>query len=320
MPARLTGSGLDRAAHCPPAFALPGVRHDSADAARGRGVHAYLEQLVAGAPRDEALATVTDPAVRSICEGIDPDQVCAGEAEVSYAYNVRTGRARRTDTPGRMYETGDDEIPGTMDRVHREPSGRPVVTDWKNTSYSVDIEAARPQVEFYALCAARECGHPSAGCAVGVITEDGAIAWERWHLDEDALLLVAARVRRTWDKVQQARAEKLEYERSTGLVWVPDVARGAWCRYCPAQVYCPAVRAAVSLGAAMPEQITPEAAAEGFLRAQTLALAEKELRAAVGLFHDDNGPIPLPDGRVIGRTRGTGGRPGSLRVLGRRAA
>lgn len=314
MPAKLTGSALDRALHCGAAFALPAVSRDSSDATRGRKVHAYLELLVKGTPRDEALATVPDD-VRALCEGIDASQVCAGEAEVSYAYNPKTGRARRTDTPGRSYGDEPDEIPGTMDRVHRDESGRPVVTDWKNTAYSVDLEAARMQVEFYALCAARECGHPSAGCAIAVVTDDGAIAWYRWHLDEDDLANVAARVRRAHDKVQAARAAKAEHERATGLPWVPDVSRGPWCRYCPAQVYCPAVRAAVSLGGAMPEQVTPEIAAAAFLRAQDLSQAEKELRAVVGLYHDDHGPIPLEDGRVVRRD----GR-GSLRVLGSRKA
>lgn len=314
MPAKLTGSALDRALHCGAAFALPAVSRDSADASRGRQVHAYLEQLVTGTPRDEALAAVPDD-VRELCAGVDTSQVGAGEAEVSYAYNVRTGRARRTDTPGRSYEDGADEIPGTMDRVHRDETGRPVVTDWKNTAYSVDLEAARAQVEFYALCAARECGHPSAGCAIAVITDDGAIAWYRWHLDEDDLAIVAQRVRRAWDRVQAARSERAEYERTTGLPWVPDVSRGPWCRYCPAQIYCPAVRAAVSLGGAMPAEVTPELVAAAFLRAQDLAQAEKELRAVVGLYHDDHGPIPLEDGRVVRRD----GR-GSLRVLGSRKA
>lgn len=314
MPARLTGSALDRALHCGAAFALPAVQRDSRDATRGRKVHAFLELLVTGTPRDEALEAVHDD-VRAICEGIDPSEVCAGEAEVSYAYHVRTGRARRTDAPGRAYEVGPDEVPGTMDRVHRDESGRPVVTDWKNTAYSVDLEAARIQVEFYALCAARECAHPSAGCAIAVVTDDGAIAWHRWHLDEDDLALVAARVRRAWDKVERARAERLEHERTTGLAWVPDVSRGPWCRYCPAQSYCPAVRAAVALGAELPERVTPEIAAAAFLRAQDLSLAEKGLREAVGLFHDDHGPLPLEDGRVVRRDAR-----GSLRVLGSRKA
>lgn len=314
MPAKLTGSALDRALHCGAAFALPAVSRDSSDATRGRKVHAYLEALVTGTPRDEALATVPDD-VRELCASIDASQVCAGEAEVSYAYNVRTGRARRTDTPGRSYEDGADEIPGTMDRVHRDESGRPVVTDWKNTAYSVDLEAARMQVEFYALCAARECGHPSAGCAIAVVTDDSAIAWYRWHLDEDDLANVAARVRTAWDKVQRARAERTEYERTTQLPWVPDVSRGPWCRYCPAQVYCPALRAALALGGTMPEQLTPDLAAEAFVRATELDRAQKEVRKIVGAFHDEHGSLPLADGRVVRRDGG-----GNLRVLGSRKA
>lgn len=314
MPAKLTGSALDRALHCGAAFALPSVSRDSSDASRGRKVHEFLEHIVTGMPRDEALAAVADD-VRDLCASIDVTEVCAGEAEVSYAYNVRTGRARRTNTPGRSYDNVDEEIPGTMDRVHVDETGRPVVTDWKNTAYSVDVEAARIQTEFYALCAARHLEHTSAGCALGIITDDGAIAWYRWHLDEDDLANVALRTRRAWDKVQRARAERVEYERATQLAWVPDVSRGPWCRYCPAQVYCPAVRAAVSLGGAMPDEVTPELAAAAFLRAQDLSQAEKELRAVVGLYHDDHGPIPLEDGRVVRRD----GR-GSLRVLGSRKA
>lgn len=312
MPAKLSGSGLDRASHCAAAFALPAVQRESTDATRGTMVHAFLEQLVRGASRDEALAA-THADVRALCATIDPDQVCPGEAEVSYAYNVRTGRARRTNTPGRSYDDASEEIPGTMDRVHVEETGRPVVTDWKNTAYAVDLEAARIQVEFYALCAARECGHPSAGCAIAVVTDDGAIAWHRWHLDEDDLALVAQRTRRAWDKVQAARAAKADYERTTGLAWTPDVNRGPWCRYCPAQLYCPALRAAVSLGSRMPAEITPEIAAEAMLRAQDLDRAQKELRVVVGLFVDDNGPAPLADGRVVRRDGG-----GNLRVLGSR--
>lgn len=315
MAAKLTGSSLERARHCPASHALSAVRQDSAAAARGRGVHGYLELVASGADPGEALAGVADEA-RAVCEKIDPAQVPHGEAEVAFAYHVRKGTARRTGAKGRAYGDEPGEVPGTVDLVMRDDTGRVVVVDWKTTRHTFDHQAARLQLEFYALCAAREAGDDRAGCAIAVITDDGAIAWDRWALDEEDLARVAALVRRVWEWVQQARAARAEHERTSAAPWVPDVSRGAWCTYCPAQIYCPAFRAILSLAAPeLLDEVSEAAAAAAFERAQAFGVAEREIRGAVAAYHDAHGPITLPDGRFVGRD----GR-GSLRVLGRRAA
>lgn len=316
MAAKLTGSSLERARHCPASHALSAVRQDSAAAARGRGVHGYLELIASGADPSDALAGLADEA-RSVCEKIDPAQVPRGEPEVAFAYHVRKGTARRTAAKSRAYD-GDDlaEVHGTVDLVLRDDTGRLVVIDWKTTRHTFDVEAARIQLEFYALCAAREAGEERAGCAIAVITDDGAVAWHRWALDEEDLARVAALVRRVWQGVQDARAARAQHERTSAAPWVPDTARGTWCTYCPAQIYCPAFRAVLSLAAGdVPAEVSEAIAAEAFVRAQVLATAAREMRAAVGLYHDTHGPLGLGDGRFVGRD----GR-GSLRVLGSRKA
>jgi hypothetical protein len=311
----LTGSGIGRALACPPAFALPAIHQDNDHAARGREVHAFLEQLSKGTPRSEALAAVPVD-LRPVCESINPARVPLGDVEVAYAYHVRTGQARRLEVAGRAYDPGPEEVPGRVDLVHQLDDGTFEVLDWKTTRWTFDPVAARPQLNFYALCVARERGLKLIRCAIVVITDDGQLAWHHWSLSRDELGKVSRDVRSAWERVGAARAARREHERTAVAPWTPDVTQGAWCRYCPAQASCPGMRAQVAaITGGQFELVTPEIAGQAYQAAQIAEQAADRVRKAVGVIHDSTGPIPLGDGRWVRRD----GRR-ALRVFGGRSA
>jgi hypothetical protein len=285
------------------------VHTESVDARRGRAVHAYLEALGRGVPVAAALAAVP-AAVLPWCRALDPAQVPQGDVEVAFAYDVATGQARRLDTAARRYSVTATEIPGTTDLVTWD-STAPKALDWKTARWDFDAQSARPQVDFYALCAARIMGADAAECAIGVIAEDGAIGWYRWELDWEDLAQIAERVRRTWERVQAARAERAAHEVTARAPWTPDVREGTHCRYCPAFLACPAKRAAVGalLGADV-AQLDGVAAGAALRAGREVERLIEKVRSVVGDLVGRDGEVPAGEGYVIRRD----GR-GALRVL-----
>jgi hypothetical protein len=303
----LSASGLARAAACPPAFALPAVARDSKDAARGRGVHAFLEAIAGGTDRDAALVA-TPPALRELCAAIDVRQVPRGEPEVAFAYDVSTGRARRTGARSRGYDAGAAEIHGTADLIAGD-----VVIDWKTVSQALDVEIARPQLEFYALCLARSDRLPLVHWRIGVIAENGALGWHDGRLDWEQMNDVAAGLRRTWARVMLER----EARTAQGAGYIPDlVAEGPWCRYCAAWDGCPAKRGVVRLMVeGKGDLLAAEQAADALLMARDAETAAERVRRVVGELVDREGEIEATDGRRVRRDAR-----GALRVFPARAA
>lgn len=303
MPATLSGSGIARAIACPAAYALPAVGSvASTDAARGSEVHAFLERIVDGESADVALEQVSDPAARALCRLIDLRHVPVGaESEVAFAYDPATGRARRTKTEQhREYAVGEHEIPGTCDVVHGD-----LVLDWKTSRWDFDVESARPQLEFYALCLARSAGLATVRYRIAVISDDGAVGGPpEVTLDWEDLARIAARVRRAWERVQAARA---------AADVTPDVAEGPHCRWCPAAVHCPAKRAAVAavLGGD-PSTLTPADVGRALVVARdAIAAAERVKEVAKGLLeHLGLDELPAGNGQAVRRD----GR-GALRIV-----
>ncbi len=300
MAATLSGSGIGRGARCPASYALPCVNVDSDDATRGRAVHAYLEQLVRGVERETALATVPEE-IRKRCEPIPLAEIPRADAEVSFAYDVLTGRARKTATTGRAYEVTASEIPGTADVVVW--AGGPTVMDWKTVNWDLDVEASWPQLEFYGLCAARVVDSSEATVEIVTVADNGELTRFTRHLDWEDLGAIAKRVRRVWDRVQAVRIARAAHESASASPWLPDVTKGAHCRYCPASLHCPATRAAIATlrGLDLTAELSREDVAEGWLAAREAEQVASVVRGIAGETVDSRGALTLPDGRVIRR-------------------
>lgn len=295
MSARLTGSGIGRAAVCPPAYSQPAVYSpQSKEAAEGHGTHEFLRAIARGDDRDHALAAVTGDA-RKTCEGIDVSKIPLGYPEMPLAYDVVTGRAREIEVKShRDYsEATDTEIPGTCDLYVPATDASPArVIDWKTIRWDEpDPGLYRPQLEFYALCLARTFGLSEIVCEVKTISEDGAVGTAaEWTLDTLDLVAVARRVRYTWDQVQ--RALKRE--------GIPDVTEGAHCRYCPAWVSCPAKRASVGALLEMDLGMTTEInVADAYLRAKDAEDIVEKAKVLTKEMVRMRGPIKASDGRVV---------------------
>jgi hypothetical protein len=175
-----------------------------------------------------------------------------------------------------------------------------LVRDWKTVRWDHDAALSRPQLEFYALCAARIVGADAAECELGIVTEEGAIGFERWALDWEDLARVAAEVIRAHTRALAARAARDEHERTHAAPWTPDVAEGAHCRYCPAALSsCPAKLApvrAVAAGADPTENLT---IADAFLRAKTLEAWAEKIRSTARLAVTERGELQTSTGEVI---------------------
>lgn len=235
MSANVTGSKLELFERCAAAGALPAVWTETTDdQAAGHARHRFLERAPA-VGRDAALAEVEE-CYRAQCEGIDVDEVPEGVAELAFAYDVETDRARVLGQwLGRAYEVTATEVSGTADLVCAPSASLPrwLVVDWKGDE-EVPPAATNVQLGFYALAVARVNEVDEVDVAIGYIGHDGTIRWDRATLGPFELEAAAARVREVFARVAAARALV-----ASGRT--PDVSKGMHCRRCPAMAACPAM-------------------------------------------------------------------------------
>jgi hypothetical protein len=256
----LSASSLWRAEKCPASASLPQIRTLTVASERGRELHAEKE-------------------IES------PDG-----AEVAYAFDVTTGRARELGRNlNRNYPaTRKTEIVGTTDKVTVEPD-RVVVRDYKSgAGFGVAAPRENVQLGFYAVCAADVNGKDAARVEIEFLDRETTRT-----ADLDALDLAAMRdrIRAIWN--------------ATGGD-DPRVVTGDHCQGCPCITRCPAhltMAIAFTEGAwpgVMPtDGLTPEKVAQGweFLKnaKRVLGLVEKTYRAiAAGT------PIDIGNGKVLG--------------------
>lgn len=308
MPARLSASGFARADACPASHALPCVSTPSgAGAERGTQAHAFYEAISAGVSREEALAQVADQRLRQMLAAVDLAEVPVGRAEVAYAYDPRTGQARELGGAGRRdyQRAAAHEIPGTVDLVALALPTHALVVDW-STDHDLDVPAKRAQVEVYQLMVARTHGLTQVLGAIGHHRHDGTLAWHRWSLDAWDLTEVAARVRRTVERVERARELV-----ATGQT--PDVTAGAHCRDCRAWLACPATAQAVALLRGDPPA-DPAALGRAYEAARAVERLAEHTRELARAAVERDGALPLGDGRRLICTEDTRGRK-SLRAV-----
>lgn len=294
MPANLSASGMTRASKCPPAYALPQVRFDSAGAARGRARHAAIAEIAAGrdpmqseAVQSELLNLTRseyDAAVREI-QGIDPRMIPPGECEVAMAYDVQTGKARRIGGQNRDYSTQYGEIPGTADFIAWGLNPL-VVIDWKGIHAAADDH--RDQLELYALMAARLADVDDVECRVVGVSDDGKFGlFKSWQLDFEDLGRIAKNAYKTWRSVEGAR-------KALASGQALDVTVGKHCQYCPAQPHCPGHRAVVQAITHGDVSIN-----ELYYKLRDTEKACEKARTVLKLHLEQNQRIDLPDGEYL---------------------
>jgi hypothetical protein len=297
------------AAICTPSFALPAVSRvasSTGELSRGRQVHAYLESVMRGKDPVEALASIPD-AHRDWCAGIDLAQLPHGEPEVAYAWDVRTGLARRLEGTHRDYSDASEwEICGTADLVvpgDHANGNVPTVVDWKSAVWDLDLDASRFQLSFYALCVASLMGATEVRCGIGEIDRDGGVYWHRFDLDVDALNDLSETIRGIHSRVRAVRRKYESLPAADRPYWTPDVTMGAHCARCPSWRYCPAMRAAVAMqfGQEHVTALDAQDVARAWARAKEAERGVDVLRPAVEQALSDVGDIDVGDGRILRR-------------------
>lgn len=298
---RITMSKLPRLAICPASAVLPGVDASNPWSSAGTITHRFLERC-AQVGREAALAEAPeDHRARLAC--IDLDGLPLGKEyaqEVTYAYDVATGMARRLGSGlGRDYSAASPtEIVGTAD-----VDGPGEIDDYK-TDHGHDELAPPPrdnlQLRALALAKSKVDGLPEVKARVIRIADDGSHREEETTLDFFDLEDTASELKRIWSAVESAKAQVAAGQ-------MPSVRESAHCRYCPAQAVCPARTALIKQMAWTPQDLeaevfsalTPETASRAF---RQWRMAKDVLGKIEGAFrkYAEANPIDLGDGTVWG--------------------
>jgi len=231
-----TGSKLPRVFVCLPSHLLPQVESQSKFAHSGNAVHAYLH-AVRRAGRAVALEAVPEE-YRKRCERIDLEKLPAVYgAEVTLAYNWRTGEARSLGTAlDRDYSAAtEDEFVLTLDLAHADLYGGDSMAhagDFKSGYQEVDVDTW--QLKLGCLAMARLYKTEKATATIYQIKDDGSIWVTRKTYDSFDLDVIA-------DQLADLARELMTVGASDATV-----NEGEHCRYCPAIRSCPAKREALS--------------------------------------------------------------------------
>lgn len=211
-----------------------------------------MRDLTNKVPLDEALARVTEPALRETCERLHWGTVGIARnraAEISYAVDLAADQAIRlgVDLERRYPSTGPHVVCGTLDLEAERITGVPIVIDWKWGYQPVTSAAENPQIQFAALARHWATGAPEVEGRIGYVRPSGHIHWDRATFDAFELESFADRQLALAEKVEDARKRVRTARRL-------PVVTGEHCRYCPAILACPA-------HTAMAKQLLPELAA-----------------------------------------------------------
>lgn len=284
-------SGLPRAFRCRASLLLPRIdRGSGAYAHKGHQVHGFLE-TAGKIGRADALAAVTDPDARALCEALELERLPLGDgvswaAEVAYSLNLTTGEAQEVGRGiGRNYPQ-DGGLHGTADLVALSADGETaIILDAKTGRGWIPPAAESEQLKALALMACRAHGASKARIGHLHLREDGS-EWTDWaEMDAFDLDAFAASLRML---AATTRGEPAE---------------GPWCRYCPSLAHCPAkAKLAVALGSGVPfadSALTPELLPTVWARIKMARQLLDEVEAKVKEMALDH-PVTLADGQVLG--------------------
>lgn len=298
-PIQLSGSSLWRAAICPGSAVLERVPEVSEWAERGTGIHGFLYD-VATIGRDAALSKIADATLRAACDLIDvsrlPVDPTKYAAEVAYAYDVETGRARELGRNiGRRYVgLAPTEIPVTLDVVALVGDDAVYYGDYKGPWQQLPDPDANWQFRFGALAAARAT-HRTRALVEMIRIRDGEPYRTPGEFDLFDLAQIAEETRELHADVTRAAAADL-----------PTLRIGAHCDGCECRWDCSArtslIRAsrdpdAVIVG--IRRQLSPEHIEDAVGQAKAIMKLGEELLAeceGYALTH----PVRMRDGSIYG--------------------
>lgn len=305
----ITASSLERALECPASVVLPKVQEANEFARRGNDKHGFVRAIIKGVPVEKAILDVAEENVET-CQNIDFQKIIGDLAEVqsemSWAYDVETGKARFLgENIGRNYpQLGENEIAGTEDVYGIRLDGNQVTRDVKTGFMPVTLAKDNPQVKFFALVHNRR--HPDHDTVEGGIAKiglDGKVKLDSHDFTQFELDSYADDLEDLVVRIKETRAQ---YE-ATGRV---EVSKGEWCSNCNAKVSCPAYTAlAKAMGSQLPSTtadqaralvsaMAPEEMGIAFAKAKAYHLVAESVIDAVKEMAKIN-DIPLENGKVL---------------------
>lgn len=318
MSALPSASKNELAEICPGSAVLDGVETSDFFADLGTEKHRFLARALESG-RDAALAEVPDRH-RSACAQMNLESLPAGQpgawaAEVAFAFDVFTGEARELGRgiDRRYAEAGlrESEMAGTIDLLALSADGDAVVVvDYKCGWTRVTRGQENLQLLFAAVCGAQVFRKLAARGAILYPGPDGedpffdSGTWDAFDLDAARLRLM-----KLGQYLLAARRAYHEGDPTTGEVKQPRLVVGKHCRYCPAITTCPAQGRFIARLVHDEEKTLADL--RGLINTQTAHLVYNRIKAAklvldraeaVLYAYAANNPIPLSDGRVLGKT------------------
>jgi hypothetical protein len=312
MNPRISFSGLERAHECPASVAIAvQVQSTGAAAERGDEIHAYVEAVL-GHHKAQADALADVPLEhRQTCADIDWGTMLRGcdldgdgvRCEVAYAIDVATGNVRELGR-GLKRKYGDlspTEIPGALDFEATLTDGRPCVTDVK-TGQPVTRCADNWQMRAQAYALHVKTGAPSVVARLAYIDDKGGVFLDEHTFDAFDLADFPTQLQSIIRRADEAK---------TKLAMAPPsvtLAKGEWCKYCPAFQSCPAQVAMMrtlmpsmaEMGAADLSALAPAQVGALWARFKELAPIVKKVDDALKAYvRAHPGQVELPDGKVI---------------------
>jgi PD-(D/E)XK nuclease superfamily len=298
----LTGSSLWRAARCIGSAVLPRAPETTPWSERGTSGHAFLED-VSRIGREAALAAVKNEKERAALALIDtgrlPVDPTAYAAEVAFAYDVATGRARVLGQGlRRQYGTlSPSEIPLTMDVVALVSDDAVYVGDYKLGYQFLEPPAQNWQFRAGGLAAARAYHRERAIVEMIRIGGNGDPYMTTDELDLFQLAEIAEELRELHADATRAAAADVE----------PPVHPGSHCAGCPSIPYCHASTSLIRAASRDPEaivvgvaaELTAEHALEAYEQIEALEILVRKLRKQLDDYARFQ-PIALRDGRFYG--------------------
>jgi hypothetical protein len=299
-----TASAVERLMVCPGGAVLAGAQDETEFAARGTGLHKYMQDVMS-LGSEAALARV--PAeLRAAAEAIDlsvlPEAAAIIGAEVAFAWNALLDEGRelgRGVTREAYAVCGPDDFGGLADLVFLS-AGVVTIYDWKFGHGSLAEAHRNWQLRTLALLACRAYRVERAHVVIVRIREDGTAYHDAAAFDAMDLEEIAIELANLGERIMRTRAH-------VRLLVPPDLRRGTHCRYCPSFDFCPAQQELLTIAVRKPEQLANEAEIAltngGRARAyeiwRELELLTKRIGERVGA-HAAVRAIDLPAGRAYG--------------------
>ncbi len=215
-----TASALEREIRCPASAVIsPTVQESGEYAERGHEIHVFCRSVIAGTPRQLAIAAIANPQWRETCEQIDFGILCAGltnvRTEVSYRIDTATDEARflGINLNRRYPPRAANDVDGTNDFEGQKPfTGMWSVTDLKTGFMPVTLCKDNPQMKFHAKALMLLHDVDQVEARIAYIAVDGQIAFDvhvftRLELDlfGDELIERRARIDRANEASQEHR-------------------------------------------------------------------------------------------------------------------